>query len=330
MKKLMLLFIVLWSLTMQQTSAQEMTNSWDSLTAWIEQQIHALKPDLRGKNGYLELEFRKGESSNLLIANKAEYMSTRADLTPLFGTVPKFLYNDQDSLHLRAFYQFDEYSEGLYFTSWENVFTRQNIFGGYYLVDAESPGGMGRFLKSWAAYVQQLVPVDTTTRYTRIGEIQWPSFDVDLDGQLIPNASDVLDSILSTFLKNERNWKPRINYGRPVRVRVALAFPERISHLYQTHWGYDMFGDPVIEEYAHNLHHQYIFVADNIHPLREGINVISMRNDRGKIAAVRYHKGDLEACKELEKHIRNSNTIKDYFPDVRASLRRIYFYTYQE
>lgn len=315
---------------MQQTSAQEITNSWDSLTAWIEQQIHALKPDLRGKNGYLELEFRKGESSNLLIANKAKYMSTRADLTPLFGTVPEFLYNDQDSLHLRASYKFDEFTDELFFSRWTNVYTEQKVFGGHNTMHVDALGGTGSFRRRWAVYVQKVVPTDTTTRYITMGKIRWLSFDLDLDGNIISAESNPSDSILSTFLKGEKPWKPGIHNGIRIRARISLALPERISQLYAMHWDSDVHVSPIIEEYAHNLHHQNIFVADNLFTPRDGVNVISMLNDHGEMASIRYHKGNLEACQDIEEQIRNSGIIKEYSAFHLGTLQRIYFYTYQE
>lgn len=328
MKKVILIGILQW-FTLSAT-AQISPNAWDSLTYWIEKEIKTAKPDLERRSGRIELKYRKEESDGLLIINKPSYATTDVVMSPLSSLVPTSLYEDQDSLHLRASYQFDEFTDELFFSRWTNVYTIQKIFGGHNTLHVDALGGTGSFRRRWAAYVQKVVPTDTTTRYITMGKIQWLSFDLDLDGNIILAESNTSDTILATFLKGEKPWKPGIHNGIRIRARISLALPERISQLYATHWDSDAHVSPIIEEYAHDLHHKNILVADNMFTPRDGVNMISMLNDHGEVAAVRYHKGNLQACQDIEDQIRNSGIIKEYSAFHLGTLQRIYFYTYME
>lgn len=328
MRKVVVIGILQWFIL--SASAQVPSLAWDSLTYWIEKEIKATKVDLERRSGRIELKFRKEESDALLIINKPSYATTDVVMTSLLSRVPSSLYRDQDSLHLSVSYQFDEFTDELFFSRWTNVYTIQKIFGGHNTLHVDALGGTGNFRRRWAAYVQKVVPTDTTTRYITMGEIRWLSFDLDLDGNIILAESNTSDTILATFLKDEKPWKPGIHNGIRIRARISLALPERISQLYAIHWDSDAHVSPIIEEYAHNLHHKNIFVADNMFTPRDGVNVISMLNNHGEAAAVRYHKGNLQACLDMEEQIRNSDSIKDYNVSHGGNLQRIYFYTYAE
>lgn len=328
MKKVVLIGILQWFIF--SATAQIPANAWDSLTYWIETEIKTSKPDLEGRRGRIELKYKKGESNGLLITSKRDYAIEDSVMSPLSSRVPATLYADQDSLHLRASYQFDEFTEELFFSRWTNVYTIQKVFGGHNTMHVDALGGTGSFRRRWAAYVQKVAPKDNTTRYITMGKIRWLSFDLDLDGNIVSAESNPSDSILSNFLKSEKPWKPSIHNGIRIRARISLALPERISQLYAIHWDSDAHVSPIIEEYAHSLHHQNIFVSDNMYTPRDGVNVISMLNDHGEVAAVRYHKGNLEACQDIEEQIRNSGIIKEYSAFHLGTLQRIYFYTYVE
>ncbi|MFD2742896.1 MULTISPECIES: hypothetical protein [Sphingobacterium] len=331
MKQLKIIFIAFLSLTMQHSYAQVQPVAMDSLTNTIEREIRTAILEKKGFSGRITFEFNKNKSSNLFIRVVPAYAIDSAVLNTIADAVPPSLYIDRDSLSVSASYQFDEYTGELFFTSWQNDYLIHKVFGGHNTLNVESPGGTGMFMRRWVNYVHQLMPsVDTTTKYITMGKIRWLSFDLDLDGKIILSDTNPSDSILSTFFKTERSWKPSIHHGRRVRMRISLSLPEKISHLYLTHWDSDMICNPVMEEYAHKLYHKRIFVEDYAMPTRDGLNVISMINNRGKMASVRYHKGDLEACKDMEEQIREADIIKDYRESYFPYYNRLYFYTYQD
>ena len=327
MKNTILMLAMLWSIL--SASAQVQPNSMDSLTSWIEGAVRTAIFEQKHFDGRINLHFNKNESSKLFIHVVPAYAIDSTVLRHIADVVPNSLYIDRDSLSVSASYKFDVYTGELFFTSWNNIYPVNRMFAADNTLRVEARGGVGAFRKRWAAYIHQLVPLDTTTKYITIGKIRWLSFDLDFDGTIILNNSNTSDSVLSTFLKTERPWMPSSHDSRSVRVRISVDLPETISHLYPTHWDSDDRVSPIFEEYAHNLYHKKIFVENYAMPYRDGLNVISMVNDHGKVAAVRYHQGDLEACRCMEEQIRVTDIIKYYRESYRSSFDRIYFYSYQ-
>ena len=228
---------------------------------------------------------------------------------------------------LKAYVKYDDYSPNIFV----NLIDRsvgEELFDPI-ILRAEPRDGIISFVNRWYLHLDSCIDWSTHNQVANV------SFIVEKTGELVPLRTNVFHEVLTSFLKDEKNWFQDILSGRPTKTKITLLIPANRSAissiviksnektLYQINL--ESYKQIVTQDMC-SFWSDVVYVSDK--PItRSGLNVVSFVLENGNYVSPISHQGNLNDCRDLIKEV-SAKSYKYFFNGYGVNqFDRVYFYS---
>lgn len=187
-------------------------------------------------------------------------------------------------------------------------------------VMTEPRGGMARFMKRWAVFLDSLKRIDKFED-KNVGLDSYVYMVVEVDGSLVCGDTSEAGQLLQQFIRSEKPWTPGIMSGRPLVQSVALQIPyhgmDYDKLRYKRHGG-------VRPRVRINNEERIVCFSYALPREKDVRAILSMAYENDGYVAPVFHKGPVNELQQLATFLRGEQINISYYNPHMAN--RVYFY----